>query len=42
MPGVHDFVFDLARAGKKFKEIQETVKTVYRDTALKRTAMDQV
>jgi histone-lysine N-methyltransferase SETMAR len=42
MPRVHDFVFDLARAGKKFKEIQETVKTVYRDTALKRTAIYRI
>ncbi len=36
MTRVRDFVVDLATAGKRFKEINETVKKVYGDKALKR------
>jgi hypothetical protein len=34
---IHDFVGALAVPGKSFKEIEETVKMVYDDKALKRT-----
>jgi hypothetical protein len=34
---IHDFVSALAVPGKSFKEIEETVKKVYDDKALKRT-----
>jgi len=37
MTGVRDFVSGLARAGKTFKEIQETVIGAYGDLALKKT-----
>jgi hypothetical protein len=39
MTGVRDFVAGLARAGKGFKEIQETVNAAYGDLALKRGAI---
>ena len=37
MTGVRDFVAGLARAGKSFKEIQETVNGAFGDQALKKT-----
>ena len=37
MTGVRDFVAGLAREGKSFKDIQETVKGAFRDQALKKT-----
>jgi hypothetical protein len=37
IPPIRDFVGTLAVAGKLFKEIEETVKKVYRDNALKKT-----
>jgi hypothetical protein len=36
MPPIRDFVDALAVAGKPFKEIEEMVKKVYRDKALKK------
>ena len=39
MTAVRDFVAGLARAGKGFKEIQETVNAAYGDLALKRGAI---
>jgi hypothetical protein len=42
MTRIHDFVVDLARAGKKFKEIQETVQKVYGDKSLKKTAIYEI
>ena len=35
----HNLVVDLARAGQSFKQIKETLETVYPDTALKKTAI---
>ncbi len=39
MTCVRDFVVDLARAGKGYLEIKETLETVYGDKALKKTAI---
>ena len=37
MTRVHDLVVDLAKAGKSFKDIKETVEAAYPDSALKKT-----
>ena len=42
MTGVRDFVAGLARAGKDFAEIQDTVKKAFGDKALKRTQIYEV
>ena len=39
MTRAHDFVVDLAKAGKSFREIQDMVSTVYGDKSLKKTAI---
>ncbi len=39
MTRAHDFVVDLAKAGKSFREIQDMVSTVYSDKSLKKTAI---
>ena len=39
MTRVHDFVVDLAKGGKNFKEIKELVETVYGDKGLKMRAI---
>ncbi len=39
MTRVRDFVADLARAGKGYLEIKETVEAAYKDKALKKTAI---
>ena len=36
MPGVEDFVVDLARTGKSCKEIKQTVNSVYLDKSMTR------
>jgi len=42
MTGVRDFVAGLARAGKPFKEIEDTVKKAYGDKALKKTQIYEI
>ena len=42
MTGVRDFVAGLARAGKDFAEIQDTVKKAFGDKALRRTQIYEV
>ena len=42
MTRVHDFVVDLAKAGKDFKAIKEMVDKAYPDSALKRTQIYQL
>ncbi len=42
MPPICDFVGALAVAGKPFKEIEETVKKVYGDKALKKTQLNEI
>jgi hypothetical protein len=37
MTRAHDFVVDLEKAGKSFREIQDMVSTVYSDKSLKKT-----
>ena len=39
MTRVHDFVVDLAKAGKKFKEMKKMVEIVYGDMGLKMRAI---
>jgi hypothetical protein len=39
MTRVRDFVADLARAGKGYLEIKETIEAAYGDKALKKTAI---
>ncbi len=39
MTRAHDFVVDLAKAGKSFREIQDMVSIVYGDKGLKKTAI---
>jgi hypothetical protein len=39
MTRVRDFVADLAKTGKSFKEIKEIVDSVYGDNTLKKTAI---
>ncbi len=39
MTGAHDFVAGLARAGKGYKEIKETVDTPFGDKTLQKTAI---
>ncbi len=39
MTRAHDFVVDLAKAGKSFREIQDMVSIVYGDKSLKKTAI---
>jgi hypothetical protein len=39
MPGARDFVADLARAGKTYQEIKETVDAAYGDLSLQKTAI---
>jgi histone-lysine N-methyltransferase SETMAR len=39
MPGARDFVADLARAGKTYQEIKETVDAAYGDQSLQKTAI---
>jgi hypothetical protein len=39
MTRVRDFVADLAKTGKSFKEIKEIVDSVYGDKTLKKTAI---
>jgi hypothetical protein len=41
MPPISDFVDTLSVAGKPFKEIEEMVKTVYWDKALKKNTAVQ-
>ncbi len=42
MPPICDFVGALAVAGKPFKKIEETVKKVYGDKALKKTQLYEI
>jgi hypothetical protein len=42
MTPIRDFVGTFAVAGKSFKEIEETVKKVYGDKALKRTQIYEI
>jgi hypothetical protein len=42
MPPIRDFVDALAVAGKLFKEIEETVKKVYGDKAMKKTQLYEI
>jgi hypothetical protein len=42
MPPIRNFVGALAVAGKLFKEIEETVKKVYGDKALKKTQLYEI
>jgi hypothetical protein len=42
MPPNHNSVDTVADAGKRFKEIEETAKTVYGDKALKKTHLYEI
>ena len=42
MTRVHDLVVDLAKAGKSYKEIKETMEAAYPDSALKKTQVYQI
>jgi hypothetical protein len=42
MPLIRDFVDALAVAGKPFKEIEERVKMVYGDKALRKTQLCEI
>jgi hypothetical protein len=42
MTRIHDFVVELARAGKKFKEIQQTLQKAFGDKTLKKTAIYEI
>jgi hypothetical protein len=42
MTRVHDFVVDLAKGGKSFKDIKKLVDDVYGDKALKKTQIYEI
>jgi hypothetical protein len=42
MPPIHDFVGAVAVAGKLFKEIEKTVKTVHEDKAVKKMQLYEI
>jgi hypothetical protein len=42
MTCVHDFVVDLAKGGKSFREIKKLVDDVHRDKALKKTQIYEI